>query len=375
MKKVTAFFTSLADQLKEKLTSKKSLKELPTNSSFLSKKKALPKEEPALLNNNFSIPKFWLRGLLVVFIGFLAYKALNMIYLLVTAVIISIALESFILSIEKRTQKRWLGIALSYIGLAIFLLSGVVFIIPLFVSQISALFEFITQWAIGIRDLLLNYSFAEIVQQITWIPKILQDALLSPDSGLSNLDLKNYFLSLIEGMITFSTSYIKSISTGIFSFLGGFFSGLGKVAIIFTLSIFISAEREELIALFLRKVPLEKEATIKTKIALIYTQLGLRLKAKFLLSLFVFLGLYLLLLFIKLFGISIPNTFSLSLLVGLLDIIPYIGPFLGLIPLVILAWVHNSFRAALIVLGIFILVQQLENNVITPVLMKKQLGV
>lgn len=328
MKKVTAFFTSLADQIKEKLNPKRSLKEFPAKSALLAKKKSFQKETPKLLINDFSIPKFWLRGLLVVFIGFLAYKALNMIYLLITAIVISIALESFILSIEKKTKKRWLGIALAYIGLSLFLLSGVIFIIPLFISQISALFEFLTQWAIGIRDLLLNYTFAEIVQQTTWIPQVLQDALLSPDSGISNLDLKNYFLSLIEGMIAFSTSYIKSISTGIFTFLGGFFSGLGRVAIIFTLAIFISVEREELIALFLRKMPLEKEVGIKTKLDLIYTQLGLWLKARFLLSLFVFLGLYILLLLIKLFGISIPNTFSLSLLVGLLDIVPYIGPLL-----------------------------------------------
>lgn len=328
MKKVTAFFTSLADQIKEKLNPKRSLKEFPAKSALLAKKKSFQKETPKLLINDFSIPKFWLRGLLVVFIGFLAYKALNMIYLLITAIVISIALESFILSIEKKTKKRWLGIALAYIGLSLFLLSGVIFIIPLFISQISALFEFLMQWAIGIRDLLLNYTFAEIVQQTTWIPQVLQDALLSPDSGISNLDLKNYFLSLIEGMIAFSTSYIQSISTGIFTFLGGFFSGLGRVAIIFTLAIFISVEREELITLFLRKMPLEKEVGIKTKLDLIYTQLGLWLKARFLLSLFVFLGLYILLLLIKLFGISIPNTFSLSLLVGLLDIVPYIGPLL-----------------------------------------------
>jgi predicted PurR-regulated permease PerM len=65
----------------------------------------------------------------------------------------------------------------------------------------------------------------------------------------------------------------------------------------------------------------------------------------------------------------------LSVITWLLDIIPYIWPCIAAIPIVLLAFIHNWFWAMILVWCIFLVIQWIENYVIVPVLMGKQLWV
>jgi predicted PurR-regulated permease PerM len=68
-----------------------------------------------------------------------------------------------------------------------------------------------------------------------------------------------------------------------------------------------------------------------------------------------------------------PQALFLAIVAGLLEIIPSVGPFLATIPAVILALMFGSsylpvsnFIFALIVIGLYVLIQALENNLIVP---------
>ena len=72
-------------------------------------------------------------------------------------------------------------------------------------------------------------------------------------------------------------------------------------------------------------------------------------------------------------AIGLPGAFVLGLSAGVLALIPSLGPFLALIPAVIVALVQGStylpvsnLTFTLIVLGLYLLIQQLEGNLITP---------
>ena len=148
-----------------------------------------------------------------------------------------------------------------------------------------------------------------------------------------------------------------------------------NVIIVFTLAVFFSIEKNYLISLFVKASHQDQKEKTRKKLNNIYEKLSLRLKARILLSLFVILAMYLAFRILKLFGIVIPNIFSLALISGLLDIVPYVGPLFAFIPIVILALIHNGLRGMLIVGFVFLLVQWLQNNVITPFLMEKQLWI
>lgn len=66
------------------------------------------------------------------------------------------------------------------------------------------------------------------------------------------------------------------------------------------------------------------------------------------------------------------NIFTLALIAGLMEFIPYIGPFLALLPaLAIVASMGITPIIAIIVL--YTIIQQAENNILVPMIMSKTL--
>jgi predicted PurR-regulated permease PerM len=65
----------------------------------------------------------------------------------------------------------------------------------------------------------------------------------------------------------------------------------------------------------------------------------------------------------------------IGLWVGLTEIIPVIGAFLGAVPAVLIALFVGGFYKALIVAGLFLVAQQLEGNILVPRIMGGSVGV
>ncbi|MFD3158616.1 AI-2E family transporter [Haloimpatiens sp. FM7330] len=72
--------------------------------------------------------------------------------------------------------------------------------------------------------------------------------------------------------------------------------------------------------------------------------------------------------------IKIPNAFLLSIFVMITNIIPFLGPFLGAIPAVLMALTIDMWMI-LKVLIVSIIVQQLEGNLITPNILGNKLEI
>ena len=72
--------------------------------------------------------------------------------------------------------------------------------------------------------------------------------------------------------------------------------------------------------------------------------------------------------------IGVQGAAALGVLAGVLEFVPFFGPIVSAIPAIGVALV-DSPQKALWVIGLFVLVQQLEGNVITPILLKRRLDV
>ena len=72
---------------------------------------------------------------------------------------------------------------------------------------------------------------------------------------------------------------------------------------------------------------------------------------------------------------GIPNALLLAVFAGLLEIIPIFGPIIAAIPAVLMASVSGNLTTVLIVVGIFFVIQQFENNLIHPLVVTKVVGV
>ena len=249
--------------------------------------------------------------------------------------------------------------------------------VPFLVSQISLLVSWVSKVIIGIKDFVVSNARPDAIYQLSFLPDLAKDYLVThwENFNWSNTDFQASVLSVLNAILESSTSYLKQFSSSIFSVIGGFFGILANLVIVFTMAIFFSIEKDYLVSLLAKPFARHRKSEVKAKIDDVYRKLSLWLKARVYLSLFIFLAIYLAFWVMKWLGFALPNIFSLALITGLLDIIPYVVPLFAMIPIVILAWIHHGIWGMLIVGGVYLLLQWVQNNVILPLLMEKQLGV
>lgn len=72
--------------------------------------------------------------------------------------------------------------------------------------------------------------------------------------------------------------------------------------------------------------------------------------------------------------IGVPAAAGLGLLAGLLDFIPLIGPIIAAVPAVLLAFTDSPTTAAWTV-GLFLLIQQLQGNILLPMIQEQAVNV
>lgn len=88
------------------------------------------------------------------------------------------------------------------------------------------------------------------------------------------------------------------------------------------------------------------------------------------LVLMLFIGL---LVYGGLFFLRVEYALPLAILAGLLEIVPTIGPVVSAVPAVLVAFASSPLLA-LSVVALYIIVQQVENNLLVPLVMKRSVG-
>ena len=71
--------------------------------------------------------------------------------------------------------------------------------------------------------------------------------------------------------------------------------------------------------------------------------------------------------------LKLPYTSMISLIIGVTNVIPVFGPFLGAIPVIIILCLIDPFSALIFTIFIFIL-QQFDGNIIKPIVLGDKLG-
>jgi len=183
--------------------------------------------------------------------------------------------------------------------------------------------------------------------------------------------LRGLGITAFENFETFTNSiegWLIKASTNIFTAIFTIFGGILSAFTIFALAIFLSIEEkgvEKVVGLLSPKkhevyiLGLWEKCQIK-----ISRWFGVRILLCLFIGFCTFIACYIL---------NIKYAVSFGLLAGILDIIPIIGPIIaGAIIMIFCAM--ESWIKALFILVIFILIQQIEGNILTPILTKKFIG-
>lgn len=220
---------------------------------------------------------------------------------------------------------------------------------------IAAIFIYIVFVAIIIN--LFTIILPPLINESLNLFKNLPAAIKALSPPLGNLINVNSF-----------SQYVPNITSQFFKLAGGIFSN--TLFIISTLFFgFYFVLEEGLIRKVLGRFGFLTEAKKATEF---FNRVEKRLNAWFWgeLILMIVVGL---LSFIGFTIIGLKYATALAVLAGLLEIVPNLGPTLAAIPAIIIGLSH-SYLLGLLALIISIVVQQLENNLIVPLIMRRAVG-
>lgn len=138
------------------------IKKLEKQIQVLQEEEQKTKKEMLITNRHFI--KFWFIGMIMVFLGFILFKSLDVLYLILTAYIVSIAMEAVVDMFERIKLSRGMAIAIAYFLLVIFLLSGVVLILPFLLNQITEIINILLMKINTFNIRLQNEGLIEILK-------------------------------------------------------------------------------------------------------------------------------------------------------------------------------------------------------------------
>jgi predicted PurR-regulated permease PerM len=205
---------------------------------------------------------------------------------------------------------------------------------------------------------------ARIQEQVTELTKTLP-------STISNAKAKLETTSIGKRILEKTSS--QETSDKVYSFGGNFFNStfgaFGDLYVVLFLGIFFTFSPKTYVNGFLSLIPSAGKPRAKLTIERIGFTLTKWLKGQMFAMLIVFT-----LTAIVLTILGMPMAIALALIAGLLNFIPNFGPLLAMIPAVLIALTQGANKAILVAV-LYILIQILESNIITPSIQKKLINI
>ncbi|MBI4225902.1 AI-2E family transporter [Candidatus Roizmanbacteria bacterium] len=251
----------------------------------------------------------------------------DVIFSLFIAFIIMSALKPYVSFLEKNKIPRFLAAFLVYIFFLTSFFSILFVIVPPLATESALLFR----------------AFPSILDRIA--PNAM--SLLNLDSVFQYLpDIANRFFDIARSIFSNAVFFISTL-------FFGFYFLLEENVIRKIISRFFSEEKAKTALVIFDKAEKRLNAWFWGEITLM-TLVGLM----------TFIGLNL---------IGIRYSLALAVLAGLLEAVPNLGPTISSVPAILLGFATSSVMG-FAALALYFIVQQLENNLIVPVVMKKAVG-
>jgi predicted PurR-regulated permease PerM len=281
---------------------------------------------------------------LVAGLAALLYFLKDLVLILLTAVVIASAMEPGVHALVRRKVPRVLAVILMYLSVA------VVFF--------------------GILFLFIPPILSDAATFLTALPQTLQNLNISDAThGLlpwGNVSDTLNFAQILNNL----SSALADSAGGAFATFSAFFGGLTSFVLIVVFSFYFSVQ-ETGVDDFLRVVtPIKEQAYVLHLWKRSQDKIGKWMQGQLILALIVGVLLYL-----GLTILGVPHALLLAVLAGFFELIPVFGQILAAIPAIAIAFTAGGPTEALLVVGLYVLVQQFEAHLIYPVVVKKVVGV
>jgi predicted PurR-regulated permease PerM len=285
----------------------------------------------------------WRTVLLVAAIVLLAWLALTLqdhLLKLLLAIILATGLRPLVAWLEARGVRRGPAVLIIYFGFVLVAIGLLVVVVPPIVHQT----ELVVMQAPSFADQIVIWA-QDARTQLPFMPEV--DAQVRTQ------------LRALSGQI----GALASQAVVLARFALGVFSGLLSTVLILLITLYLIVDGGRIRDYLLTFVASGRHAQFRRVTDRIGTRMGGWLLGQVTLSLLIgtisFIGLTVL---------GIPGAVLLAVLAGIGEAIPLIGPIASAIPAIIVGFSQSTWQGVA-VLVLYIVIQQLENNLIVPKVM------
>ena len=303
------------------------------------------------------------RAMLVFIFFVLLFYLQGIVLVLLTAVVIASSIEPLTRWLKQFKIPRLISVIFVYIILAALFIGVFYFFVPSLLSDTANFLRVMPE--------LLNSISASIS--------------IEPNSVLQGA---NFAQTLSQGIShTTDTSSLAAVFTDLSQILGSFakgfwdnvsvvFGGIVQFILIVVLSFYLAVQEDGVTAFLHIVTPARNEEYIIGLWKRVQRKIGYWIQGQLFLAILVAVFLYLGLLIL-----GVKNALFLAALAAIFETIPLFGPILAAIPAIGVAYVSGTgisvpgITSVLFVLGWYLIIQQFENHLFYPWVVKKIVGV
>ncbi len=266
----------------------------------------------------------------------------DIVGMLLISIFLTTAISPFVDLIHKKKKlPRWVGILIVYIG-----------IIGIFSLVVGMLFPAIVK------------EFRTLIDKLPYFYQMLAGKFEGIQSIAVQDALKNYVLGFAKGAI----SKLQTGNTGIFQSFSNIISGFTFFFITLVITFYMTMEENGSMRLVKALVPKKWHHYALNLMVKIQNIVGGWFKGQLSLSLIIGTMSY-----ISLVIMGVNYSLLLGLLAAITETIPYIGPIIGAVPAIFIAFTQSPVKGIAVTI-MYALIQQMENHFIVPRVMKKSVG-
>ncbi len=286
--------------------------------------------------------------LVSVALGFcLLYWFNEVVFILLIAVVLGTVIRPAVTWLHRRGLPRMAGVMLVYLLLLALLIGIVLLVFPLIVEQGTTIATAVPGYYQGLRARMIGYPNQLIVRLGEFLPATQSGLELNQQTGQQMLDFAGQ-----------AAGFMSSAAQVIF-----------MATAILLLAYHWTLDGQRSIQSLLLLVPLGKRRSISDLVAAMETKVGFYIAGQAVLCLSI--GMMALVAYLL---IGLPNALVLALVAGLMEAVPLIGPSLGAIPAAVIALAIAPSKLVWVIVATLV-IQQLENAVLVPRVMRKAVGV
>lgn len=291
-----------------------------------------------------------IRAFLVLLFFAVLYIVRDLVLVVLTAIVIASAIEPVVKWCSKFKVPRLPAVIGVYIVIVLVALALFYYFLPTLVADVLIYLKALPP-SVNISDLLgpLKESNFLSASQTVGIPQEIS----------------------IKELADSTQQILSNASQGFVKVAGTFFGGLINFILIMVISFYLAAQEDGVVNFLKIIVPVKNQKYILDLWKRSQLKIGYWMQGQFFLAFFIGLLVWL---FLTIF-VGIKYAFTLAVLAAICELIPIFGPLIAAIPGVLIAGGEGGTQMGVIVALIYLLIQQFENHLIYPMVVRKIVGV